>query len=101
MQTKKLDGRYTANKRWGYNYSVTFRGRDWRKYFAFSSLAKNMLGLSTDIGRTFIWREQADILRTGPWAYKYVKSSEDSNVYFRTEDDMNQVVMMFALTYAE
>jgi hypothetical protein len=101
MRITKLDLRYTANKRWGYCYSVTFRSYDWKKYFAFSSLAKNMLGLSTDIGRTFIWREQADILRNGPWAYKYVKSTVDSNVYFRTEDDMNQVVMMFALTYAE
>jgi len=101
MKITKLDLRYTANKKWGYNYSVTFRSHEWRKYFAFSSLVKNMFGLSTDIGRTFIWREQADILRNGPWAYKYVKSSEDSNVYFRTEDDMNQVVMMFALTYAE
>jgi hypothetical protein len=101
MKITKLDLRYTANKRWGYRYSVTFRSRDWRKYFAFKSRAQDMFGPSEDIGRTFIWREQADILRTSPWAYKYVKSTVDSNVYFRTEDDMNQVVMMFALTYAE
>jgi hypothetical protein len=101
MKITRLDLRYTANKKWGYNYSVTFRGREWRKYFAFSSLAKNMLGLSTDIGRTFIWREQADILRTGPWAYKYVRSSEDTYVYFRTEEAMNQVIMMFALTNSD
>jgi len=98
MKIIKLDLRYTDNKRWGYNYSVTFRSRDWRKYFAFKEQAHAMFGPSTDIGRTFIWREQADILRTGPWAYKYVKSSEDTNVYFRTEDAMNQVIMMFALT---
>lgn len=98
MKITKLDLRYTANKRWGYNYSVTFRGRDWRKYFAFKEQAQAMFGPSTDIGRTFIWREQADILRNGPWAYKYVKSSVDSNVYFRTEEAMNQVIMMFALT---
>jgi hypothetical protein len=101
MKITRLDLRYTANKRWGYRYSVTFRSRDWRKYFAFKSRAQDMFGPSEDIGRTFIWREQADILRTSPWAYKYVKSTVDSNVYFRTEDDMNQVVMMFALTYAE
>ena len=98
MKITKLDLRYTANKRWGYNYSVTFRGRDWKKYFDFKSQAEKMFGPSTDISRTFIWREQADILRNGPWAYKYVKSSVDSNVYFRTEDAMNQVVMMYALT---
>jgi hypothetical protein len=98
MKITKLDLRYTANKRWGYNYSVTFRSRDWKKYFAFKEQAQAMFGPSTDIGRTFIWREQADILRTGPWAYKYVKSSVDSNVYFRTEYTMNQVIMMFALT---
>jgi len=101
MRITKLDLRYTANKRWGYRYSVTFRSRDWRKYFAFKSRAHDMFGPSEDIGRTFIWREQADILRSSPWAHKYVKSTVDSNVYFRTEDDMNQVVMMFALTYAE
>jgi hypothetical protein len=98
MKITKLDGRYAANKRWGYRYSVTFRSYAWKKYFAFKSRAQDMFGPSTDIGRTFIWREQADILRTGPWAYKYVKSSEDTYVYFRTEEAMNQVIMMFALT---
>jgi len=97
MKITKLDLRYTANKRWGYRYSVTFRSYDWRKFFAFKSRAHDMFGPSEDIGRTFIWREQADILRSSPWAYKYVKSSEDSNVYFRTEDQMSQCLMMFAL----
>lgn len=98
MKITKLNRRYTANKKWGFAYSVTFPGHAWRKYFAFNSIAQDMFGPSTDIGRTFIWREQADILRNGPWAYKYVRSREDTNVYFRTEEAMNQVVMMFALT---
>jgi hypothetical protein len=101
MKITQLDLRYTANKRWGYRYSVTFRSRDWRKYFAFKSRAHDMFGPSVDIGRRFLWRDDVSTLKTSTWAYKYVKSTVDSNVYFRTEDDMNQVVMMFALTYAE
>lgn len=98
MKITKLDGRFTANKKWGYNYSVTFRARDWRKYFAFKGKTQELFGPSTDMCRAFIWREQAGILRSGPWAYKYVKSNADTNIYFRTEDDMNQAIMMYGLT---
>ena len=101
MKITQLDLRYTANKRWGYRYSVTFPSRHWKKYFAFKSRAQDMFGPSVDIGRRFLWRDDVATLKTGQWAYKYVKSSEDSNVYFRTEDAMNQAIMMFALTYAE
>ena len=101
MKITKLDGRFTANKKWGYKYAVTFRSRDWKKYFAFKGKTQDLFGPSSDIGRRYIWRDEAAALKSGPWAYKYVKSSVDTNVYFRNEDDMNQVMMMYALTYTE
>jgi len=98
MKITKLDGRYTANRRWGFAYSVEFPANAWKKYFALKKQAHDLYGPSIDIGRKYIWRDEADILRSGPWAYKYVKSSADTNIYFRKEDDMNQAVMMYALT---
>ena len=98
MKMTKLDRRYTANNRWGYHYSVTLPAHQWKKYFAFKEKAHDMFGPSVDLGRRFLFKEDAQTLRTAPWAYKYTRSRDESFVYFCTESDMNQCIMMYALT---
>jgi len=98
MKITKLDGRYTANRRWGFAYSVTFPGHAWKKYYALKSQAEKMHGSTIDIGRRYIWRDEATKLTSSPWAYKYTRSREDSFVYFRTEEVMDQTIMMYGLT---
>lgn len=98
MKTKRLDGRFRANKRWGYTWQVKFVGIEWRKYFAFNAQAKSMFGDSKELFPSFLWRDSIQLLETAPWAYHYDKSSKPSYVYFRTKTDMEQCLMMFALT---
>ena len=98
MKITKLDGRYTAKSRWGYQYSVTLPAHQWKKYFALKEKAHDMFGPSVDLSRRFLFKDDVHTLRTAPWAYKYTRSRDESFVYFRTEDAMNQCVMMYALT---
>ena len=100
MKMTKLDNRYKAKSKWGYSYSVTFRSYDWKKYFAFKTVAHNMFGASRDISQRFMFRDDVATLKEAVWAYRYIRSRDDSTVYFRNEDQMNQVVMMYALTNA-
>jgi len=98
MKTMKLDRRYAARGRYGYEYAVNFRSMEWKRYFALKSVAVKFYGDSHDIKRTFIWREQKELLLTAPWAYHYDKSSKPTFVYFRTKEDMERALMLFALT---
>ena len=98
MKTKRLDGRYSACKQWGYTWQVEFRGFDWKKFYAFKAQAKSMFEDSVNISKPFLWRDEASVLKFAPWASSFVKSSKPMFVYFRTEDQMNQCIMMFALT---
>lgn len=98
MRVTKLNGRFNANKKWGYTYSITFNGFDWKRFYAFKSQAKAMFGDSTEMVRHYMWRDDAALLRTAPWAFHYEKSSKPMMVYFRNKTDMEQCVMMFALT---
>ena len=98
MKIKRLDGRFRANKRWGYTWQVEFSGYEWRKYFDFKAQAKSMFDASEELFPSFMWRDRVQLLETAPWAYHYDRSHKPSYVYFRTEDHMTQCLMMFALT---
>jgi len=98
MKITKLDGRFTANRRWGYQYAVTFLASQWKKYFEFKRKAEEILGPGLNSGLKFYFRDDSVLLKSNTWAYKYVKISKETAVYFRTEEDMNQVVLMYALT---
>ena len=98
MKITKLNRRYNANKKWGYEWQVQIPSIHWRKYFAIKSQAQNMFGPSEDTVRHYMWRERMQILQSAAWAFHYDKSSKPSYVYFRTEDHMTQCLMMFALT---
>lgn len=101
MKTKRLDGRYRANKRWGYTWQVEFAGYEWRKYFDFKAQAKSIFDASEELFPSFMWRDRVQLLETAPWAYHYDRSHKPSYVYFRTKDQMTQCLMMFALTNTE
>ena len=98
MQKKKLYGRFRANKRWGYTWQVKFVGREWQKFYAFKAQVKSMFGDSEELFPSFLWRDRVQRLETAPWAYHWDRSHKPSYVYFRTEDQMTQCLMMFALT---
>lgn len=98
MKITKLNGRYNANKKWGYTYSVTFSGLEWKKFYALKAQAKGMFGDSVELVRHYMWRADAEILKVAPWAYHYEKTSKPMFVYFRTEEQMEQCLMMFALS---
>ena len=98
MKITKLNGRYNANKRWGYTYSITFNGFDWKKFYAFKAQAKSMFGDSVEVVRHYMWKTDAELLKSAPWAFHYEKSSKPMIVYFRDKTEMDQCMMMFALT---
>jgi hypothetical protein len=98
MKITKLDGRYTANRRWGFAYSVEFPSRDWKKYYALKSQTEKMYGPSVETSRKYLWRDDVETLKTSPWAYKYTRSKDPSFIYFRTEEALNHAVMLYALT---
>ena len=102
MKITKLDERFAAKRLWGYQYSVTFPYYQWKKYYAFKRKTEEMLGLSLNLDNKFYFRDHVrDSLKFKTWAYKYVKLSKDTTVYFRTEEDMNKVGLMYALTATE
>lgn len=98
MKITKLNGRYTANRRWGYTYSVTFGAFEWKDFCAVKGKATAMLGNSTEMRKSFLWRDDINLLQTALWAYHYITTLKPMFIYFRNEDDMNQVLMMYALT---
>lgn len=97
MRITKLNKRYNANKKWGYNYSITFNSFDWKKFYAFKAQAKAMFGDSAEIVRPYMWKDDAEFLRSAAWAYHYDKISKPMIVYFRDKTDMEQCIMMYAL----
>jgi len=99
MKKTKLDLRYKAKRRWGYNYSLDFQSREWKSYFAVKSRAEEMFGPSVDTTRRFLFKDDAALLKTGAWAYKYTRSRDPSVLYFRKEKDLDHVLMMYGLTY--
>lgn len=98
MKIKRLDGRYSARKNYGYEWQVEFRGAEWKKYFSLKAHANTMFGASDETVRHYTWREVAALLKSAPWAYHYEKSYRPMFVYFRTKTEMEQCVMMFVLT---
>ena len=98
MKRAKLDGRYTANRRWGYNYSVTIPSWNWNDYYKAKKIAVDMFGTSHDVKRRYIFRDDQERLLTAEWAFHYEKTSKPTVIYFRNEKYMEQVLMMFALT---
>lgn len=98
MKITKLNGRYNANKKWGFTYSVTFAGFEWRKFYAVKAQAEKMFGNSIEMKKSFLWRDDIALLRLAPWAYHYERTSKPMFVYFRTEEQMEQCLVMFALT---
>ena len=98
MRITKLNGRFNANKKWGFTYSITFNGFDWKKFYAFKAQAKSMFGDSIEMKKSFLWRADIALLTSSPWAYHYDKTSKPMIVYFRNKTEMEQCMMMFALT---
>jgi hypothetical protein len=98
MKTYKLDHRYNAQKKWGFTYSVEFSDREWQAFYAMKAVAEQLFGTSTETVWTYTWRRDAEILRSAPWAYHYRRTNKPTFVYFRTEDEMSQALMMYALT---
>lgn len=97
MKTRRLDGRFKANQKWGYLYRIEFGARDWQKYFQMKKQASSMLGESEDTTR-YLWRASMQMLKTAPWAYQFDRSHKPSYIYFRTEKDMEQCLMMWILS---
>lgn len=60
-----------------------------------------MFGPSEEAVRHFMWRDRMQILQSAPWAFHYDKSNKPTYIYFRTREDMDQCLMMWALTNAE
>lgn len=101
MKITKLNNRYNACKKWGFTYSVTFQGFEWNSYYAFKRKTTELFNDSKEIKKSFMWKDDIDFLRVAPWACHYDKSSKPMIIYFRNEVDMNQVIMMFALSKPE
>jgi hypothetical protein len=104
MKITKLNGRYKAHKQWGFGYSVAFDPRAWKKYYAFITQLNSMFGKSREIPNfKFIWREDVAFLKQVPWAYSYIafNDKKPKMIYFRTEEQMNQAIVMFALSNQE
>lgn len=99
MKITKLNRRYGANKKYGYEWQVELGGVEWKKYFALKDQARGIFGHSCETVRHFMWREDIDILKSAPYAYHYEHSRKPMFVYFRTKTDMEQCIMMFALTW--
>ena len=94
----KLDNRYAACSRYGFRYAVNFLGMEWKRYFDLKEVAVKFYGQSGEVKRNVLWREHKERLRTAPWAYHYDRSSKPTFVYFRTKEDLDKVMLLFALT---
>ena len=57
-----------------------------------------MFGDSVEVVRHYMWKTDAELLKSAPWAFHYEKSSKPMIVYFRDKTEMDQCMMMFALT---
>ena len=60
-----------------------------------------MFGESVDIAQRFMWRDDANTLKSAPWAYHYKNIRKTTYIYFREEQDLEQVIMLWALTNNE
>ena len=103
MRTVRLNGRYNAYRKYGYKYSLEIPPHEWRKYFAIRTVAENMFGPSVEIVRRhgYMWKDNVALLKTAPWAYHYEVSRKPTFIYFREEQDLEQAVMLWALTNNE
>lgn len=98
MKITKIDKRYLANKRYGYNFAVAFHHFDFNAYYGLKKVAHSMFGDSRNITNRWAFKEDIVRLKTGAWAYRWIRSGKPMELYFRDESEMNQVVMMYALT---
>ena len=71
---------------------------EWKRYFELKEVAVKFYGPGTETNRKFLWREQKELLLTAPWAYHYDRSSKPTFVYFRTKEDLDKAMLLFALT---
>ena len=101
MRTVKLDNRYNAHRKYGYKYCLMLCSTEWRKYFDIKKVAVNMFGESAEVGPRIMWRDDRALLGTAPWAYHYKNIRKTTHIYFREEQDLEQVVMLWALTANE
>ena len=103
MRTVKLNGRYNAYRKYGYKYSLELHANEWRKYFDLKKVVENMFGPSVEMVRRYgyMWKDDVALLKTAPWAYHYEVSRKPTFIYFREERDLEQAVMMWALTNHE
>jgi hypothetical protein len=98
MKTYKLNHRYNAQKKWGFTYSVEFSDREWQRFYALKSIADKLFGDSTETVMRYVWRVDAELLKSAPWAYHYDRMNKPTFVYFRTQDDMERALLLLALT---
>ena len=101
MKTVKLDNRYNAYRKYGYKYCLTICTSEWRKYFDIKKVAVNMFGESVDMSRQYLWRDDVAKLNSAPWSWHYGNMRKPTHIYFREEQDLEQVVMLWALTANE
>ena len=57
-----------------------------------------MFGESAEVGPRIMWRDDRALLGTAPWAQLYKNIRKTTHIYFREEKDLEQVVMVWALT---
>lgn len=98
MKITKINRRYGACKKYGYEWQVEFNGVEWKKYFALKDQARGIFGHSRETVRPYMWYEDVTFLKSAPYAYRYENSRKPMFVYFRTKTDLEQCIMMFALT---
>ncbi len=98
METVKLDNRYEAYRKYGYEYCLKICTSKWRKYHDLKKVAVNMFGESIAMGRG---RDNLEILNSAPWAWQHGDMRRPTHIYFRKEQDLKQVVMLWALTNNE
>ena len=98
MKTYKLNHRYNAQKKWGFTHTVEFSEREWKRFYSLKSVAVKLFGDSTETVMRYMWRVDAELLKSAPWGYHYDRSHKPTYIYFRAKDDMERALLLLALT---